>query len=134
MRDDDLALFLDSFERCISKPQFIDEFYRHFIASSPEVAEKFSKTDFQRQKKALKASLYHMVGGISRGGAALTVLDDVARRHARTQLDIRPELYDLWLASLVHAASRADDRFDAETARVWQEAMAPGIRYLLDAY
>jgi len=53
-----LKCFDESFQRCCAEPRFLDIFYDRFLASSSKVREKFAKTDFVRQKRALRASLY----------------------------------------------------------------------------
>ncbi len=51
MTDAELALFHDSLTRCTSHPQFLERFYALFVASSSEVRHKFSRTDFQKQRR-----------------------------------------------------------------------------------
>ncbi len=50
MIEHDIALLNDSFERCTARSRFLDRFYDLFLASSKEVAEKFSRTDFRKQR------------------------------------------------------------------------------------
>ena len=61
MRETDIELFNDSLDRCSGRPGFLDRFYELFLASSDEVAEKFERTDFRKQTRVLKASLYIMM-------------------------------------------------------------------------
>lgn len=128
MSEDDLALFLDSFDRCINEERFLDVFYASFLGSSPEVAAMFSGTDFPKQKRHLKASLFIMVGAIARRKADFSDLEGLSTRHR--QMRIQPHHYELWLKSLLHAAESCTGGFDGRMTRVWTEAMETGIQYI----
>jgi hemoglobin-like flavoprotein len=128
MNEADLALFLDSFESCMRNDRFIRVFYDIFLRSSEEIRALFAQTDFGLQRRALRASLYVMVGASARNQAELSTLSELAHRH-RT-LRIKPDHYDIWMQSLLSAVEQCTERFDAEVARVWREAFRPGIDYM----
>jgi len=114
--------------------KLLDRFYELFIGSSSEVAEKFRETDFAKQKLALSSSLYMMVMAAQGGDAALAYLDKIARKHARDALDIRPELYDVWLDCLLQAASENDPDYCDLTEASWRETMGFGIQVMRERY
>jgi hemoglobin-like flavoprotein len=126
--------FIDSLERCLADRRFIDRFYALFLASSPAVAEKFRNTDFDRQKRALTASLYVMVMAVERGSAPLAYLEQIAERHGRRDLDIGPELYDSWLDCLVLAAREHDPKFSERIETLWRKTMQFGIDLMRERY
>lgn len=134
MNERDMERLLDSYERCQKDPTFLDAFYDHFMASSPEIAVRFRNTDFKRQKKVLRASLFDMIHAVGRSESDFAVLEPVARLHDRHHLDVPAPMYDLWLESLVYAIRRSDDRCDPETEAVWREALREGIRYLVSKH
>ncbi len=127
-------LFNDSLERCTANSEFMDRFYDLFLASSREVAEKFRHTDFPRQKRMLKASLYMMI--LTGDGKTNTQenLQHIAKRHSRTDLDIKPELYTLWLDCLIQAVKECDPRFTPETETAWRRIMEQGITFMQSHY
>jgi hemoglobin-like flavoprotein len=129
-----LEAYVGSLTRCLGLPAFLDRFYEIFLESSPEVAEKFKHTNFARQKVALGQSLYLMVMAAEGGEAAVAYLDRIAERHARGALDIRPELYDVWLDALIATARELDSEFDDETEAVWREMIRPGIEIMRARY
>jgi len=129
-----LEAYVGSLTRCLGIPVFLDRFYEVFLASSPEVAEKFKTTNFARQKVTLGQSLYLMVMAAEGGEAAVAYLDRIAERHGRDALDIRPELYELWLDALVATARELDDEFDDETETLWREMIRPGIEVMQARY
>jgi hemoglobin-like flavoprotein len=124
--------FRASLNRCLAQPEFLRHFYELFVASSPEVREKFKDTDFPRQTRVLADSLYMMAvaAQLERNAGAWAEMDRLASRHDRTGLDIRPALYDLWLDCLLRAVSRNDPEYSREIETAWRETLAVGIEYL----
>ena len=133
MDEKDLELFNDSIERCSLKPEFLSRFYALFIASSDEVAKKFARTDLKKQARILKVSLYILMMASGEAERAAH-LERLARRHSRAELDIKPELYDLWLDRLVQAVREVDPLFDAETETAWRRVLQPGIEFMKSRY
>lgn len=132
-RERDVELFNDSLERCAAHAGFLHRFYALFLASSGEVAGKFEHTDFRRQTRLLRTSLYIMM--LSGDDPEERVhLERLAERHGRNGLDIRPELYDLWLDCLIRAAAEADPKFDARCAGAWRRLLRPGIEFMKSRY
>lgn len=131
--EQDLERFNDSLER-MPGGRFLERFYELFMAASPEVRAKFERTDFRRQRRVLKASLYMMMLAVEGRLEARVHLDEIARRHSRADLGIRPELYDLWLDCLIAAVREHDPRFDPETERAWRAVLRPGIEVMKARY
>lgn len=130
-----LSTFEASLERCCQHPTFLDQFYECFLASSSKVREKFSRTNFPRQKKALQASFQLLVMAAREGeGGPGVHLDDLAARHGASQLAIGAEYYDLWLDSLLTTVQACDPRYSPKVERAWEEVMGFGIGYLCSRY
>jgi hemoglobin-like flavoprotein len=133
MHERDIELFNDSIERCSSSPEFLRRFYTLFLASSDTVAKKFEHTDLKRQARLLKASLYILM--LASGETERIVhLERLAKLHSRTELDIKPELYDLWLDRLVQAVEEFDPMFDPEIGTAWRRVLEPGIEFMKARY
>ena len=130
MNEADLALFLDSFERCLQDERFIKVFYEIFIASSEEIPTFFVGTDFAKQRRVLKASLYEMVAVSARRTADPSALSALTQRHR--ELKIQPHHYELWMQSLILAVAKCDSYFNQDVARVWRDAFQVGINYMKD--
>ena len=75
-----------------------------------------------RQKRALASSLYVMILPMEKGAAALEYLEQIAERHSRRDLDIPPEMYDLWLECLVGTAREYDPQYSDHLDRIWRPA------------
>ena len=120
-----LKMFDESLRRCNAREGFLDLFYESFLASSPKVQEKFAKTDFVRQKRALRASLHMMLlAAEDEESGPERYLNDLARQHSKRVLDVGAELYDLWLDSLIRTVKECDPQFD--------DKVYPRIRALLE--
>ena len=134
---DIIQRFVDSYGRIGGKDRetsrFFDAFYRHFIAASPEVAEKFANTDMGRQREMLRLSLDHMVY-FAIDGEETAAISRVADAHGRGRADIPPHLFDTWLDSLLATVEEFDPGFDAEVGAAWRHALAPAISYMKDRY
>jgi len=129
-----IAAFNDSIERCQSDPKFLSLFYQKFVISNSEVREKFANTDMAQQKMMLHASLYMIMFSIQGNEAASVYLDRVAYRHSKSELDIRPELYDLWLITLIETVSEIDPLFNNKVESAWNKVMTHGIEYMKSKY
>ena len=130
-----LAVFEASLKRCEARPDFFDLFYGTFLASSPDVAEKFRGTNFERQKELLRISLHHLllVARDPKQGPD-PYLEDIAVRHGAGHLGIGAHLYDLWLDSLLETVRACDPECFPEVETAWEEVMMVGIHYLCANY
>lgn len=132
MNETDVELFNDSLERCSGRPGFLDRFYELFLASSDEVAKKFERTDFRRQTRVLESSLYIMM--MAELPEFTEHMERIAKLHSRTELDIKPELYDQWLDCLLRAVEEFDPLFDMDTKIAWTRILHHGIEFMKSGY
>lgn len=136
MPDPQSAAFRASLNRCLSAPGFLTKFYELFMASSPEVRDKFRNTDFKVQTRVLADSLY-LLAVTAQGeteSPAWAEMAKLAKRHSKADLDVRPELYGLWLDCLLQAAGQHDPQFTPETEAAWRKTLATGIEYMRSHY
>ncbi len=120
-----IEVFNDSLDRCLAKPGFLDAFYVHFMASSPEVAAKFVDTDMKRQHRALKASLYTAMLVADDNPAAMAHLRVLAEKHQ--DLGAQPEHYDLWLQSLLATVREHGGEKEPQVAQAWCAVLSKAI-------
>ncbi|HSF15739.1 MAG TPA: globin [Vicinamibacteria bacterium] len=116
----------ESLGRCVECETFLQRFYELFMASSPEVAELFSKTDFERQKRMLRDSLYVMLvaAGTTKGPAHQEV-QRLAKLHR--DLGVTRDMFTLWLDALIEAAREHDTHFTKELENEWRISLAGPI-------
>jgi len=129
-----LELFNDSLETCTSHPAFLDQFYDYFINASPEIAEKFAHTDIENQKHVLHLSLYTLLMELQGNPEADDYLKHIAERHSHNDLDIKPELYTIWLDCLLKTARIFDPEFTDEVEQAWQHVLQKGIDFMIAHY
>lgn len=131
-----LEVFERSLERCGRDRTFLDRFYERFLASSPEVEERFADTDLEHQKRALRASFHVLLLAAENPDStgAREYLEHLAERHSASQMDIGADLYDLWLDSLLETVRVLDPKFELEIERAWEEVMGVGIRFPVSRY
>ena len=136
MNPEQVHAFRASLKRCLETPDFLRAFYDLFMSHSDEIREKFRQTDFTRQTRVLADSLYAMAV-VSQGESespAWAEIDRLGLQHARGQLDVRPEHYDVWLDCLVRAARQYDTQFTPELDRAWRETLGAGIERMRSHY
>ena len=123
-----------SFDRCEAGGNFAETFYRVFLESSTEIAPLFAKTDFEKQRKLLRATVYIMVTRNVYDPHARETLEKIGHSHGRTQLDIRPELYELWLDSVCRTVEQLDPEWTSRTEQEWRDRLRPGIELITSMY
>lgn len=120
-----------SFERCVNDPLFLDKFYELFLSSSDEVSLMFKDTNMETQKAMLASSMAYMTLSYENKPCHLS---EIADKHNKNNLGIRPTLYPLWLDSLIAAAKFVDPLFDMDTEKLWRKIMQPGIDHMISKY
>ncbi len=129
-------VFLASLKRCLAAPGFLAAFYDRFTGSSEEIREKFRGVDMQRQARVLEDSLYVVAVAVQgeEGSLARSDLPRLSERHSRRDLDIRPELYDVWAQCLVETARAHDPEWADDVAAAWRDTLAFGVEYMRRRY
>jgi hemoglobin-like flavoprotein len=127
--------FNDSLARCLKGGQLFQRFYDLFLASSPEVREKFRDTDFRKQRRMLQTSFYMLVEYIAMGWPECEAyLERIAAAHGKQGRDIPPHLYDLWVECLLRAVKECDDQCSGEVEAAWRYMMGAGISFIKARY
>jgi len=129
-----MELFHSSLERCLGEGGFVERFYEILREISPEIARKFEETDFTVQKRKLTASLYMTMLLDDHSPESVVHFERIAQLHSRSALDIRPELYEGWVESLIAAAREFDRFFDEETEQAWRHLLEPAVEFMKARY
>ncbi len=125
-------LVMQSYGRCCASEGFFDSFYRYFLASSPQIRDRFTNTDMAAQKHLLRHGILNLV--MYARGMPDTKLRALGVTHARDGFNIRPELYDLWLDSLQQAIGDHDKACNADILQAWHEVLSKGINVIKSEY
>ena len=125
-------LVMQSYGRCCASSGFFDSFYQYFLASSPEIRDKFAHTNMPAQKQLLRQGILNLV--MYARGMSDSKLRALGESHSRGRLDIRPELYDLWLDALLLTVSGHDKQFNESIRNAWREVLNKGISVIKAGY
>ena len=125
-------LVMQSYGRCCASDGFFDSFYQNFLASSPQIRDRFANTDMPAQKLLLRQGILNLV--MYARGMPDTKLRALGESHSRERLDIRPELYDLWLDALLLTVSGHDKQFNESIRNAWREVLNKGISVIKAGY
>lgn len=120
--------FNDSFELVRrSNTEFYSIFYERFVNSSYSVKLAFSNTDMDKQKAMLKTALVLLVNFFVSKKASPDLIH-LARMHY--ELNIRSEMYELFINALLFSLSEIDPNFNNKTAVAWRVTLSPGIEFM----
>lgn len=132
-----LQIFTASYQRVsaisVVDLDFFEAFYRAFTGASAEAANKFKEVDMVKQREHLRTSIDQMIYFSIDRKASDTLLN-TAKTHSKSGKDIRAELYEVWLDSLLQTVRQFDSEFDEETEIAWRVVLAPGISYMKTQY
>ncbi|MFQ5569564.1 MAG: globin domain-containing protein [Rhodothermales bacterium] len=118
-----------SLKRCNRNPRFLDIFYEKFLSSSPEVRDKFSHTDMDRQKRMVEASLFMSILASDGVPYAASSIERLGEMHGN--LGVQPAFYNLWLDALIDTIAECDNAFDDDVETAWREVMHDIIAMML---
>ena len=123
-----------SLNRSLANSGFIDKFYEIFIASNAEIRQMFAHTDFDKQHKLLRKALLSAVTFAAGGELARQRLITIRESHNRAHMNVRPELYPVWVDCLVETAAQCDPDFDQQLDREWRAVLQPAIDFICSGY
>ncbi len=121
----------ESYHRCQGEA-FFQSLYQRLLASDASIQAKFAKTDFAKQNKLLQHGLGLLLIYAKRPNPAL--LERIAVRHNRADLDVPPTQYPLFVDSLIAAVREHDPQCNPEVENAWRTSLAPGIAFMAKAY
>ena len=125
-----IEAFNDSLDQCVGDATFLDRFYDRFIAASPEVPAFFANTAMDRQKRALKASLYTALMVADGNRAATAHLRTLGELHRR--LGIREGHYELWLESLTATVAETEAVEQSSVVEEsWKQVLECSIKIMI---
>ena len=134
MANEKYQAVMQSYERCWVQKGFFDEFYKLFMNSSPEIKALFQNTDFKKQNVLLRVSLLYIISYAQASDLYREKIEELGVLHGRSKLNIRPELYPLWVNSLMQAVSKYDSHFNDGLEKSWREALQKGIDIMISKY
>lgn len=135
-REERIGIVNQSYQRCLRHDNFFTFFYSHFTEQSDEIAALFANTDWYTQKQLIERAIRAAILYAKEPDMPIvhSYMENIAKRHSKRHLDIRPALYPLWLDSLIEAVSLCDPEYTAELGNRWREVLAPAINLMTENY
>jgi hemoglobin-like flavoprotein len=119
-----------SYDRCCQAPDFLQAFYRNFLAACPEAVPLFAHTDFESQTKLLRHAVGLLLIFPNQPAKEPTLLSRVAERHSRRDLNVDPALYRPFIDSLLDTVREFDREFTPAVEAAWRATVGPGVAYM----
>jgi hemoglobin-like flavoprotein len=88
----------------------------------------------RRQRQLLREALVHLIAYSTGNEFSRSRIAELAESHSRMQLNVRPELYEIWIDSLTKAVRRHDDQYTPDLEAAWRRVIAPGVEAIKAAY
>ena len=131
----DYALVKQQYSHCVISPGFFDDFYKVFTSKSPEIGKMFANTEMTAQKEALRAGLTFLIMfAEGRSNFAAEKLDKIGTTHRKTQLNVRPDMYPMWMSSLITTVKKHTPNFDDTSLKAWTAVLQYGVNRIVSHY
>jgi len=124
------ALAKASYDRCCQASDFLQTFYRNFLAACPEAVALFAHTNFEQQTKLLRHAIGLLLIFPNQPQKEPTLLARVAERHSRRDLNVDPALYRPFIDALIGTVKEFDRECTPAVEAAWRATVAPGVDYM----
>jgi len=125
-------LVFQSYGRCCNRDEFFVDFYEYFMSSSEAIKQRFVNTDMAAQRHLLRNGVLQLI--LTARGMPDRKLKALGESHNRSNYNIQPEWYSLWLEALMKTVRRHDPQYTKELEKAWREVLTPGINLIRGAY
>ena len=120
-----------SYGRCCMHPAFFDRFYEIFQACDPSIRPMFARTNFAKQKALLREGVSMLLMHVEGKPVGTACLDRIAETHSSRRMNVTPQLYEHWIASLVKTVKELDGECTPEIEAEWRKVLHAGVHYLM---
>jgi len=124
------ALAKASYDRCCQAPEFLQAFYRNFLAACPEAVPRFAGTNFDQQTRLLRHAIGLLLIFPNQPNTEPNLLARLAERHSRRDLNIEPAFYRPFVDALIDTVKQFDGKYSPTVEAAWRETVAPGVEYM----
>ena len=124
----------DSLGRCLNHGSLFKRFYELFIQQNSEIAEKFRDTNMHAQEGVLKNGINLAIMFAEGDPVGLNGIQRIRKSHCKDKLNIKPDMYSLWLDSFMQVVSEIDPNFDDEIENEWRNLLQETIDYIIEGY
>jgi hemoglobin-like flavoprotein len=126
---------LPSFRWCCEDgDDFFDDFYATLSERAPGIGAMFAHVDMQQQNRLIRRGVEHLVNFALGSEESTEQLRRMARTHGREQLNIAPELYGLWVDTLMETVRMHDPNANDHVEAAWRIVLRGGIDLIIAGY
>lgn len=114
---------------------FVSAFYARLMEASEDVRKKFEKIDMEAQAEILAHAIvmsFLFIDEDQHGAARC--LNNVRESHNRHNLDIGPELYDVWLECMIETVAVCDPQATEALLADWRAVMSVAVEHIREGY
>jgi hemoglobin-like flavoprotein len=124
-----------SYQRCCEQgDEFFDAFYDKLSEKAPEIGPMFAGVNMRRQNALLQKGIESLLACAEGSATARDELLRLGDLHARDRINVRPELYPLWIDALMESVREFDSEHHELTEPAWRATIAAGIELIVSRY
>jgi len=115
-------------------PAFVEKFYSIFLDADPRIRPLFKNTDFEKQKRLLLHGIFVLLKYAEGKAVGELAIDRLGELHSRNKMDIKPDMYPIWVDCLMKALAEKDPKFSPGLEAKWRHALQKGIDIMKTKY
>jgi len=105
------------------------------MQSSDDIRQRFEHIDLEAQADILAHSIVMSFLFVDKDHqVAARSLDKVRESHSRANLNVPPELYDIWLTCMIETVAVCDPQAEETLLRDWHTVMSVAINHIREGY
>ncbi len=124
-----------SFARCSEAgDEFFDDFYATLSDRAPGIGAMFADVDMQQQNQLIRRGVEHLIEYAVGSEESAAALRRVGESHGEQGLNVAPELYPLWLDTLMEAVRQHDPEASDHVESAWRVVARGGLDLIISKY
>lgn len=124
-----------SYGLCRMTGTFAADFYSLFLDMSPRIREKFTNTNMVNQQRLLDHGIRHLIRYFHEPDPVTAEkMEALGKSHNKAGLNVEPDLYSLWLDTLLKTVTKHDPDFGPEVESAWRAVAEHGIKTMQAMY
>lgn len=125
---------LDSYRRLRRSARFAPRFYEHLLASDVRIKRLFANTNFERQNALFEHGVHVLLEYAAGSAIGEMAVRRLGQRHTRSDLNVDPALYSIWIDCLIATAAELDPKWNPTLERRFRADIQKGIDEMTRAY
>ena len=124
-----------SFARCgEAGEEFFDDFYATLSERAPGIGAMFADVDMQQQNRLIRRGVEHLIEYAAGSEESAEALRQVGQSHGGQGLKVAPELYPLWLDTLMETVRQHDPEANDHVESAWRVVARGGLDLIISLY